>query len=225
MGDPRRFRNKYEAPKKLWDKDRITADRALRTEYGLKNASEIWRAAAELKKFRREARRLLSVVEEERKKDVEKIMNRLNKFGILPKTASLEDILSLDVKAILERRLQTRILRKGLARTTRQARQLISHGFIAVANNVVTIPSYLVTEEEDSKIRICKPINLEVGPPVEKEEKSEKKEVKKEHSKKEEKPKEENKKAEKKEEKKPEAKVKKEEKPEKKQEKPKEEKK
>lgn len=191
MGDPRRFRNKYEAPKKLWEKDRIVEEKQLRTEYGLKNSREIWVAAAELKKYRREARRLLSILEEDRKKDVEKILGRLNRFGILPKTASLEDILSLDVKTVLERRLQTRVLRKGLSRTARQARQLISHGFISVNEKVVTVPSYLVTEEEDSRIKLCKPIDLDpkVSESEDEGKKEEKKEVKKEEpEKKEDKP-------------------------------------
>jgi len=65
MGDPRRLRNKFERPKKLWDVDRIKHDKTLKVEYGLKNMSELWRSTAELKKYRREARRLLSLTEEE----------------------------------------------------------------------------------------------------------------------------------------------------------------
>ncbi|MDD5022874.1 MAG: 30S ribosomal protein S4 [Candidatus ainarchaeum sp.] len=163
MGDPRKFKNKYESPKKLWERDRIAEEKTLKSEYGLKNSREIWVAAAELKKYRREARRLLSILEEDRKKDVEKILNRLNRFGILPKSATLDDILSLEVKSILERRLQTRVLRKGFAKTIKQSRQLISHGFIAVGEHVVTVPGYLVTEDEDSKIQLHKPIDLDSG--------------------------------------------------------------
>ena len=72
MGDPRRLRNKIERPKKLWDVDRIKEEKALKNEYGLANMSELWRAASELKKYRREARRLLSLTEEERRDDAAK---------------------------------------------------------------------------------------------------------------------------------------------------------
>lgn len=177
MGGPRRFKNRYEAPKKLWEKDRIKEEKTLRTEYGLKNSREIWIAEAELKKYRREARRLLSIVEEERKKDSERIFSRLNRYGILGKSASLEDILSLDVKVVLERRLQTRVLRKGFARTPKQARQLIAHGFISIGDRIASTPGYLVTEEEDSRIKLCKPIEIEPKE-VEKEEAEQKKEEK-----------------------------------------------
>ena len=169
MGDPRKFKNKYEAPKKLWEKDRIREQKALRSEYGLKNTREIWIAAAELKKYRREARRLLSMIEEERKRDMTKILKRLNRYGILGESAALEDILSLDVKSILERRLQTRVLKKGFARTAKQARQLVAHGFIAINNEIVTIPGHFVTEEEDAKLKLAKKIDLEIKKPVSKQ--------------------------------------------------------
>ncbi len=161
MGSPRKFKNKYEAPKKLWEKDRLEKDRGLRSEYGLKNSREIWIANTELKKYRKEARRLLSLTEEERKKDIEKIFNKLHRYGILEKSNSLEDILSLNVREILERRLQTRVLRKGFARTISQARQLIAHGFIAIGDKVVTVPGYLVTQDDDSKLNVCKKIDLD----------------------------------------------------------------
>ncbi|MFA5050113.1 MAG: 30S ribosomal protein S4 [Candidatus Micrarchaeia archaeon] len=161
MGGPRKFKNKYEAPKKLWEKDRLARDRTLRSEYGLKNSREIWIANAELKKYRKEARRLLSLTEEERKQDIEKVFKKLHKYGILKQSSELEDILSLDIREILERRLQTRVLRKGFVRTIRQARQLIAHGFIAVGDKVITIPGYLVTENEDEKLNLCKKIDLE----------------------------------------------------------------
>ena len=77
MGDPRKLRNKFDRPKKLWDTDRVAHDKGLRIEYGLKNTSELWRAAAELKKYRREARRLQAVSEQERKADSEKILKKL----------------------------------------------------------------------------------------------------------------------------------------------------
>ena len=162
MGDPRRLRNSFSKPKRLWDKDRIARDTELKKEYGLKNSSEIWKADEELRKYRREARRLLSVGEEERVVDAKKIISKLNKLGIMKK-GDIDDILSLSVKDVLERRLQTIVYRKGLAKTPLQARQLVTHGFIAVKGKRINIPSYLVSAEEENYISYAKPIDLSAG--------------------------------------------------------------
>lgn len=162
MGDPRRLRNSFSKPKRLWDEDRIARDTELKKEYGLKNSSEIWKADEELRKYRREARRLLSLSEDERVVDAEKIIRKLNKLGIMKK-GDIDDILSLSVKDILERRLQTIVYRKGLAKTPLQARQLVTHGFIAIKGKRVNIPSYLVSAEEENYISYAKPIDLSTG--------------------------------------------------------------
>jgi small subunit ribosomal protein S4 len=162
MGDPRRFRNKSERPKKLWDLDRIKHDRALLTEYGLKNMHELWRATAELKKYRREARRLLSVTEEERRDDAKKVLAKLARMGVLKEGAVIDDVLSLEVRVILERRLSTLVLRKGLAKTIAQSRQLITHGFIGLNGRMVTRPGYLVSSEEEASLAYAKQIDLSV---------------------------------------------------------------
>lgn len=176
MGDPRRFSNKYERPKRLWERARLKDEKGLKSAYGLKNMKELWTMGLELKKARRDARRLLSLSEEERKKDMPKLMGKLHKLGILPKDAKLEDVLSLSVKEILERRLQTRVVRKGLAKTMAQARQLITHGFIAISGRKISSPSYVVSQEEDAHINYSRPIDLEPKAPVETaEEKAEEK--------------------------------------------------
>ncbi|MEM3499867.1 MAG: 30S ribosomal protein S4 [Candidatus Bilamarchaeaceae archaeon] len=162
MGDPRRLRNKFSKPKRLWDEDRIKRDTQLKKEYGLKNSSEIWKADEELRKYRREARRLLSLGEEERLADAKKILTKLSRLGIM-KGGTIDDILSLSVRDILERRLQTIVYRKGLAKSPKQARQLITHGFISVNGRKVNVPSYLVLAKEEDTIKYTKPIDLSAG--------------------------------------------------------------
>ncbi len=180
MGDPRRIKNKYSRPMILWDKERIKTDKGLKKEYGLKNTRELWIAQSELRKIRREARRLLSLSEEERKKDVEKIIKKLLRLGIISEQINLEDILTLSVRDILERRLQTRVVKKGLARTIKQARQLITHGFIAINGKRITSPGYLVTATDDPKIEYYKYIDTSPPKPkVVEEAKEEKEEEKK----------------------------------------------
>lgn len=178
MGDPRRFRNKYERPKKLWDAQRIEEDGTLKSEYALKNMRELFVMNQELKKYRREARRMMSLSDDERKKSEAKVLAKLNKFGILDKTATLDDVLSLSVRDILERRLQTRVYKKGLAKTMRQSRQFITHGMITVSGRKVSSPSYLVDAEDDATIAYSRSFNPAVlqTPAAGKPEKVEKKE-------------------------------------------------
>ncbi|MBU0591021.1 30S ribosomal protein S4 [Candidatus Micrarchaeota archaeon] len=162
MGDPKRFRNKYEAPKKLWDVERIRHDRGFKLEYGLKNMSEIWRANGELKKYRREARRLLSLTVDERRMDAEKILKKLIKLGVLKESSVIDDVLSLEIRSILERRLQTVVMRKGLSRTIKQARQLITHGFISINGRKVTRPGCMIDMGQEASISYNKPIDISV---------------------------------------------------------------
>ncbi len=167
MGDPRKSKNKAARPKKLWDKARIEEESKLKREYGLKNMRELWVLAAELKKVRTQARNLLSLDEEERGEKEQKLLNKLRRLKILGSDATLEDVLSISVKDFLERRLQTIVLRKGLARTPRQSRQLITHGFIAIDGQRVDVPSYLVTAEEEDLVDYYKPININPPEPEE----------------------------------------------------------
>ncbi len=162
MGDPRRLRNKYNRPKHLWDKQRLTEEKRLKKEYGLKNMKELWVALEELKKYRREARRLLSLSEEERKSDVIKILTKLQRLRMLKEKAELDDVLSLGQREILERRLQTIVYRKGLASTISQSRQLITHGFILVNGIKVSAPSYIVEGNEEETIKYSKPIDIQI---------------------------------------------------------------
>ena len=140
----------------------------------------MWIALAELRKVRREARKLLPLSEEERKEREKKLLDKLYRLNINAKT--LDDVLSLTAKDFLERRLQTLVYRKGLAKTIKQARQLIVHGFIAIDGVKQVSPGRLVRRDEEEKIGYYKPINLEKY--EEKEEQGEEnKEVKEEKEK------------------------------------------
>lgn len=82
----------------------------------------------------------------------EELLGTLQRYGIVGATAGMDDILSLKVEDILERRLQTVVYRKGLARSMKQARQLITHGHIAIDGKRVSVPSYMVTVSEEANI-------------------------------------------------------------------------
>jgi small subunit ribosomal protein S4 len=152
MGDPKRQKKKYETPRFPWRTDVLQEELKLLGQYGLRNKRELWRHKTMLSKFRGIARSLIGKPPEERQKMEEELLSRLKKLGIIHETAVLDDVLDLTVEDILERRLQTIVFRKGLAKTFHQARQLITHGHISIGNQRVTVPSYLVTREEEELV-------------------------------------------------------------------------
>jgi len=153
MGDPRRLGKKYDTPNHPWIGERIKVERELSTKYGLVNKKELWKMETKLRNFRRQARNLISDTTEQGAKEAVQLFNILKRYGILVKDdPTLDDVLSLNIESILERRLQTIVFRKGLAKTPKQARQFIVHGHIAIDGRRVTSPNYLVTTVEEDKI-------------------------------------------------------------------------
>lgn len=88
--------------------------------------------------------------EYQKKKD--QLTNHLYRYGLVGEGADLGDILALKVEQQLDRRLQTLVQRKGLARSPKQARQFITHGHIAIAGRRVTVPGYRVERAEEAEI-------------------------------------------------------------------------
>jgi small subunit ribosomal protein S4 len=76
----------------------------------------------------------------------------MQRSGLLGPNADIEDILALKVQTQLERRLQSLVYRKGLARSPKQARQLITHGHIAIGGRRINIPGYRVKRNEETEI-------------------------------------------------------------------------
>lgn len=154
MGDPRKIRSKILHPKHPWVKERLTEELILVGEYGLRNKRELWRAASFLRGVRASARSYLSLTGEERVKRESELISRLYRLGLVGKDAKLDDVLSLTVSNILERRLQTIVYRKGFAKTIHSARQAIVHGKIMVGDQVVRSPGYFVARDEEPLIRV-----------------------------------------------------------------------
>ena len=152
MGDPKKQRKKYETARNPWRIDVLEEELKTLGQYGLRNKRELWRHKSMVSRFRGIARSLLSTSAEGRGKLEKQLLGRLSRLGILPKTAALNDVLDLTLETVLERRLQTLVFRKGLATSLYQARQLITHGHIAIENRRVSSPSYLVKENEEAKI-------------------------------------------------------------------------
>ena len=143
----------YETPNHPYQGERIADESNLIGRYGLKNKEELWRAQSELRGYRREARKLLGRAEGEGAVDeAEEFLARLQRYGILAEQDALDDVLSLDVTDVLERRLQTVAYRKGLGNTPKQARQFITHGHITVDGSRVSTPSTKVEVDEEGEL-------------------------------------------------------------------------
>ncbi len=159
MGDNPRLRNKYSRPKRLWDKDRVAEESKIKRKYGLKNMRELWRIKSSLlDKYRRQARLLLSMDPETKEKKGKPIIHKLARLGVLKPDATLEDILSLEVQDFLERRLQTIVFRKGIAKTVKQARQMIVHGHVLIDNRIVNRPGVILDVETEGKVSYVEPV-------------------------------------------------------------------
>jgi len=156
MGDPKRPRKRYETPSHPWIKERLDRERVLMRKYALKNKKELWRHETQLKEFRRRARRLLAARGKQAEVERAQLLQRLVRLGLLPADAVLDDVLSLTVEDVLDRRLQTLVYKLGLARTIGQARQLIVHGHIEVNGQLIRSPGYLVLREEEATISYSK---------------------------------------------------------------------
>jgi small subunit ribosomal protein S4 len=152
MGDPKKQRKKYDTPRFRWRKDILQEELKLLGQFGLRNKHELWRHKTMLSKTRGIARSLIGKTPEERVKMENELLTRLKKLGVLDETAVLDNVLDLSIEDLLERRLQTLVFRKGLARTIFQSRQLITHGHVTIGNRRVTVPSYTVSKEEEEKV-------------------------------------------------------------------------
>ena len=147
-----KLRKKYSGPSHLWQMARIKEEKELKKEYGYKNKREIWKVRSILRKFRAQARRLIPLTGKQAELEKKQLLTRLYNLGLVPENARIEDVLSLTVRDLLERRLQTLVYRKNMANTIKQARQMITHGHIVIGNKKVKSPSHLVTIGEESEI-------------------------------------------------------------------------
>lgn len=154
MGDPKRQRKKFSTPRHPWQKDRIENELRILGRYGLRNKKEIWKFRTKVENFRKTAKSLLALSAEEAERQQKELMSKLYRLGLLPEGATLDDVLGLSVEDLLERRLQTVVTHKGFATSLDQARQMITHGHIAIAGTRVTSPSHIVRRREADEITL-----------------------------------------------------------------------
>ncbi len=164
MGDPKRIRRKYQRPNHPWEMDRIQGERDLTDEYGLKNKKEIWKMNSLLKGFKDQVKKLNAMEGEQAEKEKEQLMNKLINLGIVDESDRMDDVLGLDIRSVMERRLQSVVYRQGLARSMEQARQFVVHEHIAIDGEKMTVPSYLVKVDEEVHFAENSPLQDEMHP-------------------------------------------------------------
>jgi len=157
MGYPGKNHKSYQTPKRPFEKTRIESETRLEIEYGLRNKREVWKAQSSLRRYRKGARELLALMSSAVDRNIfeakkAELITHMQRSGLLGPNADIEDVLSLKVQTQLERRLQSIVYRKGLARSPKQARQLITHGHIAINGRRINIPSYKVNRNEETQI-------------------------------------------------------------------------
>tara|TARA_Y100000310_G_scaffold167546_2_gene167429 strand:- start:69465 stop:69956 length:492 start_codon:yes stop_codon:yes gene_type:complete len=150
----KRKHKKYSKPKRPFDKERILEEEDIKKEFGLKNKKEIWRSESKIKSIREKAKKLISASPEKQ----QVLFNNLKKIGL--NVNSIADVLFLDKKDYLKRRLQSVVKIKKIAPTIKNARQLIVHKKVLIAGNIVNSPSYIVPIELEDKISLRSSMNI-----------------------------------------------------------------
>lgn len=150
MGDPKKMKKHYESLKKPWERTRLEEERKIVTEYGIRRKKEIRRLETIIRDLRRRARLLIATKDD---KESKVLIEKVLKMGVLAKAnPALEDILGVELNNILQRRLQTLVVKKGFANTIKQARQFITHGHITLNGRKIISPNYVVTIAEEAAI-------------------------------------------------------------------------
>ncbi len=163
MGQIKKQRKKYNTPTHPWQAERLKEESVFVTNYGFKNKKEIWKVMAKLDNYKNQVKKIIAskgAVQMEKEK--EQLMNKLLRYGLIKKDSKIEDVLDLSSNSLMDRRLQTVVYKKNLARSLKQSRQFIVHGHVTVNGKKLTVPSYLVDVKEESNIQLNDTIPKEV---------------------------------------------------------------
>eukprot|EP00656_Telonema_subtile_P013777 TRINITY_DN16_c0_g1_i3.p1 TRINITY_DN16_c0_g1~~TRINITY_DN16_c0_g1_i3.p1 ORF type:complete len:162 (-),score=20.94 TRINITY_DN16_c0_g1_i3:217-702(-) len=123
-----------------------------------KNRREIWRLTLFLSRVRAVPRQLLPRGERAPRRifQGQALMRRMIRYGVLEEDRQrLDYVLALKVENFMERRLQTIVFKRGLARSVHHARVLIRQKHIRVGRQIVDIPSFMVRVESQPHIEFA----------------------------------------------------------------------
>uniref|UniRef100_A0A915KGT5 Small ribosomal subunit protein uS4 n=1 Tax=Romanomermis culicivorax TaxID=13658 RepID=A0A915KGT5_ROMCU len=145
----------YSTPRRPYEKERLDQELKLIGEYGLRNKREVWRVKFTLAHIRKAARELLTLEEKDQRRLFEgnALLRRLVRIGVLSEDRmKLDYVLGLRVEDFLERRLQTQVFKKGLAKSIHHARVMIRQRHIRVRRQLVNVPSFMVRLDSEKHI-------------------------------------------------------------------------
>ena len=154
MGDPRKAKKTFNRPRSIWTTDQISSELYVVGSYGLRNKKELWKAQTEIARIRNQARSLLSLPIEVRHEKETKLLNFLSRLGLVTSSSTLDDILNLKIEDILERRLQTVVMKRSNLKSPYQARQIVVHGHVSIGNRKINLPGYQVKKDEELEILV-----------------------------------------------------------------------
>ena len=154
MGDPKKSKKTFRRPRQIWTTDQLNSELYLIGSYGLRSKNELWKAQTKIADIRNQARELLALTIEGRQEKETKLLTYLQRLGLVKESATLDDVLNLKIEDILERRLQTLIMKKAVTKSPHQARQLVVHGHVSIGERIINIPGYYVRKNEESQITL-----------------------------------------------------------------------
>lgn len=153
MGDPKKFRKKYSTPSHPWQRDRILNEDRLKQDYGLKNKLEVWKANSLVKDLRDKARAYVVSLDDDASIKSKLFVQRIYDLGLINSIdKGVDDILTLKVENVLERRLESMMYKKKMVLSLKQARKFIAYKHVLVEGKVITAPGYLVPRSQEDKI-------------------------------------------------------------------------
>merc|ERR1712028_208943 len=154
----RNFSKTSKTPRRAYDKERLDSELKMIGTYGLKNKREIWRNGLILSKVRAVARNLLTMDEKDPRRIFEgqALMRRMIRYGILDEDKQrLDYVLSLSIENFMDRRLQTLVFKRALAKSIHHARVLIRQRHIRVGRQIVNVPSFMVRVESEPHLEFA----------------------------------------------------------------------
>ena len=154
MGATKNFRRVWKKPKRPINFDLKMEELKILGTFGLKTKRELWKARTELSRVRNQARSLLALRQDVRDREEPILLKSLSRVGYVEPDATLDDVLNLELSDLFSRRLQTVVQKKFFFKTPYQARQAVSHGHILIGDRIVNIPSYVVSIDEEPKVKL-----------------------------------------------------------------------
>ena len=144
-----------KAPRRPFEQERLDGEMKLLGEYGLKCKREIWRCQLVLAHVRKAARVLLTLPEKDPKRifQSQALLRRMARYGLLNEDMlKLDYVLQLSTKKFLDRRLQTKVYKQGLAKSIHHARVLIKQRHIRVGKQITNASSFMVRVDSEKHI-------------------------------------------------------------------------